>query len=163
MSNSVKIGKAFRSGSVGPSTFDALIKLLPDSVITKLNSKEIADVITLLYNQKVYGEDELYAEFADVIKVGLEANKKIKNTKDWQLKKCIFLSDNEFETIMQKSFGDDVRVEFSSDGIWVDSDSRDTIISTDEINDRLSNYYGVTVTSVHIDDYDEVGVWVCYK
>lgn len=31
------------------------------------------------------------------------------------------------------------------------------------ITDTLSKYFDVTVTSVHADDCEHLGIWICYK
>ena len=95
----------------------------------------------------------------------------VKNVKDTQLKKCIFLTLNEYrELILELSLGlKDVKYE---EGIYYEDTAKAYIDDvylediTDEgsgINEVLSEYFNVEVTSVHTDDCDVVGVWICYK
>ena len=85
----------------------------------------------------------------------------MKNVKDYQLKKCIFMETEEFDKIIKSIFGENYEAEFSLDGIDVSSEFDG--LTNEELNEGLSSYFDVTVTSVHIDDCDEIGVWVCYK
>lgn len=32
-----------------------------------------------------------------------------------------------------------------------------------DLNETLSEYFQVSVTSVHADDADPIGIWICYK
>lgn len=87
----------------------------------------------------------------------------MKNIKPTQLKNCIFLSTEEFESIFKEITKDhqpdeDVYVEFDTcDGIYFSDISEETVLS------KLSEYFGTTVTSIHLDQYDKTGVWICYK
>lgn len=85
----------------------------------------------------------------------------MKNVKDYQLKKCIFMETEEFDRIIKTVFGNNYEAEFSLDGIDVSSDEDG--LTCEEINEGLSKYFDVEVTSTHIDDCDCVGVWICYK
>jgi hypothetical protein len=85
----------------------------------------------------------------------------MKNVKDYQLKKCIFMETEEFDNIIKSIFGENYEAEFSLEGIDVSSEFDG--LTNEELNEGLSSYFDVTVTSVHIDDCDEIGVWVCYK
>lgn len=90
----------------------------------------------------------------------------MRNVNNYMLKKCIFLTSDEYECILKKLFGDTIRVEFSMDGIWVGYDGEDFLDVCEEpdIYTKLAAYFDVTeVTSVHMDDCEYVGVWICYK
>lgn len=96
----------------------------------------------------------------------LENNKynldKVNNASDWQLKKCIFKTTDEFDEDLKKAAGEEYTVEFHCDGLLF-LKGNDTV-NTEEIFVRLAEYYNVsTITSVHMDDIDEIGVWICYK
>lgn len=84
----------------------------------------------------------------------------MKNVKDYQLKKCIFMETEEFNGIIKTVFGNEFEADFGLDGISVWS--RAEGLSEKEINEGLSKYFDVTVTSVHVDDFDDIGVWICY-
>lgn len=84
----------------------------------------------------------------------------MKNVKDYQLKKCIFMETEEFNRIIKTVFGEEFEADFGLDGISVWS--RAEGLSEKEINEGLSKYFDVIVTSVHVDDFDDIGVWICY-
>ena len=85
----------------------------------------------------------------------------MKNIKDYQLKKCIFMETEEFDKVIKKVFGDEFETEFSLEGMDVFSGIDG--LTSEEINEGLSKYFDVEVTSTHIDDCDCIGVWICYK
>ena len=84
----------------------------------------------------------------------------MKNVKSYQLKKCIFMVEEEFNEIIKTVFGEEFETDFGIDGISVWS--RTEGLKDPDINKGLSEYFDVTVTSVHIDDCDYIGVWICY-
>lgn len=84
----------------------------------------------------------------------------MKNVKDYQLKKCIFMETEEFDRIIKTVFGEEFEADFGLDGISVWS--RAEGLSEKEINEGLSEYFDATITSVHVDDFDDMGVWICY-
>ena len=84
----------------------------------------------------------------------------MKNVKDYQLKKCIFMETEEFDGIIKMIFGEEFEADFGLDGISVGSSTKG--LSEKEINEGLSGYFDTIVTSVHIDDFDDIGVWICY-
>ena len=79
----------------------------------------------------------------------------MKNVRDYQLKKCIFMDYDMFKQEAKKIFGNNVVVECDYEGISIDYDGN--------ILEALSEYYGVEVTSIHIDDCDIIGVWIVYR
>ena len=86
----------------------------------------------------------------------------MKNVRENQLKKCIFLEAEEFNSIIRQAFGNNVNIEYSLEGVGIYTD--DSEISFEEIAEALESYFDVyEVTSFHIDDCDYVGVWVVYK
>ena len=89
----------------------------------------------------------------------------MKNVKDYQLKKCIFMETEEFDKIIKKLFGDKVEVELSLDGMWIGENGDDCIETPfEEVAEKLASYFEVDkITSIHMDDCDEIGVWICYK
>lgn len=89
----------------------------------------------------------------------------MKNVADYQLKKCIFLTAEEFENVLKEVYPDnEVNVNYDMDGITVDIDDESSDPSDDlELLEKLANYYDVAdVTSVHMDDCDYIGVWIAY-
>lgn len=84
----------------------------------------------------------------------------MKNVRKNQLKKCIFVELEEFEEVVKEAVGNDVEVE-CDEGLYFETD--EDIVSTEKVLEGLSEYYDVEVTSVHADDCDVIGIWVCYK
>lgn len=84
----------------------------------------------------------------------------MKNVMEYQLKKCIFMETEDFDKVIKAVFGEEFEADFGLDGISVWS--RAEGLSEKEINEGLSKYFDVTITSVHIDDFDDIGVWICY-
>lgn len=85
----------------------------------------------------------------------------MKNVNKYQLKKCIFLTLDEYEVILKKLFGNNVKMDFDSYGtyLWCEKE-----IAQEEIYRKIAKYFDVKqVTSTHIDDCDVVGVWIVYK
>lgn len=86
----------------------------------------------------------------------------MKNVRESQLKKCIFLDIEEFESIIQNVFGNGVTVDSTLEGLDI-YDEFDNI-EFGNICMSLAEYFDVKeVTSFHIDDCDYVGVWIAYK
>lgn len=83
----------------------------------------------------------------------------MKNIKETQLKKAIFMTSEEFEELLN-NLG--MEVEFSCDGITVHNSDGEVDFYDENLNESLSEYFDVTVTSVHIDDCDYIGVWIVY-
>ena len=90
----------------------------------------------------------------------------MRNVRESQLKKCIFIEGDEFTELIQ-SFYPEVQqsasliVDYTLEGIDIYSDEIE--INTDDIIRFLSEYFDVEVTSFHMDDCEYVGVWVAYK
>lgn len=89
----------------------------------------------------------------------------MKNVKACQLKKCIFLTVEEYEEVLSQIFETRVTVHADLDGIWYDADKNDTDVNCDDnLHVLLADHFCVSeVTSVHADDCDYVGIWICYK
>lgn len=87
----------------------------------------------------------------------------MKNVEDNQLKKCIFMVYEEFRKVFQNIFGvydedtNEIDVEYELDGIYFCG------ISNEDVYKEISKYFDVTVTSIHADDCEYLGIWICYK
>ena len=87
----------------------------------------------------------------------------MKNVKENQLKKCIFMITEDFKEVFVNVFGEydedtnEVDVEFDYDGIYFCG------ISNEDVYTKLSEYFDINITSIHIDDCDTIGVWIVYK
>ncbi|MBQ2389279.1 MAG: hypothetical protein II305_04410 [Clostridia bacterium] len=87
----------------------------------------------------------------------------MKNVKENQLKKCIFLTQTELENILSEKLQKTVTVNVDLYGLSVCTEEDMEDMDNGRLCDELSEYFDVNVSSVHIDDCDIVGVWVCYK
>ena len=75
----------------------------------------------------------------------------MKNVSADRLKKCIFADLPIFEQDVKKAIAEGISFKQGN-----------SYLNINWVQEKLSKYYGVDVTSIHIDDYDEVGVWVVY-
>lgn len=88
---------------------------------------------------------------------------KLPQIKRWK-KQALCLSADEFDDICVKLYGNEVVTHYAMDGIWIEISDVDTISDADaRLAEDLSEYLGLNVTSVHIDDKDNVGVWIVYR
>lgn len=88
----------------------------------------------------------------------------MKNVKDNQLKKCICKEYEEFKHDVLAALGNDVEVFCDCDGIYFECKWNGDAICTEEILAGMSKYYDIEeITSIHIDDCELLGVWICYK
>ena len=87
----------------------------------------------------------------------------MKNVRAEQHKTCIFLIEEEFDSIIRQCFGEKANVCYELDGLTFSKDE-ETAIDTDELHRTLADYFEVgEVTSIHIDDCDVIGVWICFR
>ena len=88
----------------------------------------------------------------------------MKNISPFSLKKCIFMEATEYEQLIRKVLNMNIKLQVELDGIWYeDQDDKELDISNELVMNALSNYFDVNITSIHIDDCDIIGVWICYK
>lgn len=85
----------------------------------------------------------------------------MKNVTKYEKKKCIIKVLDDFQRDIRTIYNNTVQVHCNYEGISFEKEGED--ISTDDILASLSTYYGVKITSIHIDDCDLIGVWLCYK
>lgn len=87
----------------------------------------------------------------------------MKNVKEIQLKKCIFLCLEEFRDIIQELFSPEVAVEWTVEGLDIRTPT--DALPLEDIFEKLEEYFDVkSVTSFHSDHCEEeVGVWIVYK
>lgn len=90
----------------------------------------------------------------------------MKNVRNDQLKKCIFMTFDEFKDLFEEITGGLSTVEEADGDIYMydtkKAEEAKTYWNT-ELLQTLSDYFDVEVTSCHADNYDVVGVWICYK
>lgn len=93
----------------------------------------------------------------------------MKNVKEWQKKKCIAMSLEDYSEIIENLTDN----KFTADIDYVDfgvvyeptddNEEEDTDITGNVVLEMLSGYFDVDVTSVHTDGFDVPFVWVVYK
>lgn len=83
---------------------------------------------------------------------------------NWR-KNCLCLTLDETVEILKEIYGiKDIVAHPDLDGLWFSSDDDEEWNPDDyEICDRLSDYFDIKVTSIHIDDCDMTGVWIVYR
>ena len=87
----------------------------------------------------------------------------MQNVRKDQLKKCIFLTVDEFRQAVKEFFGEDTMVEIDLEGV-ITIETYEDPVYTEEVWTGLAKYFGVSeVTSVHTDCYEPMGVWIVYK
>lgn len=91
----------------------------------------------------------------------------MRNVKENQLKKCIFMGFDEFKSIVESLTDGLETAKYDEFGIHYKDTEKATESDTywnENMKNTLSKYFGVTVTSCHRDDDSEyVGVWICYE
>lgn len=92
----------------------------------------------------------------------------MKNIKLSNLKKCLFKTIDEFQTDIKNAFNGKLKVSCDYDGISFDSvnenDTTEDNFDNSNIYTTLAAYYDIAeITSIHTDDCDYTGVWICYK
>lgn len=90
----------------------------------------------------------------------------MKNVENYQLKKYILMESDDYKELINKVTDGLKTVEYKYDDIYYEDTEKaeETETYWDEgITETLSKYFDVTVTSVHADDYEYLGVWICYK
>ena len=90
----------------------------------------------------------------------------MKNVKESQLKRCIFMVLDEYSELILNLTDGLLEVEHEVDGLYHDhtekADNTDTYWNEDLLV-TLSKHFDVEVTSVHSDCCEMPGVWICYK
>ena len=73
----------------------------------------------------------------------------MKNVRDYDKKTCIFLEYEDFDELLDTLFEGKIEASYEMDGISYD---------------RIACYHDVgKVTSIHADDSEFLGVWICYE
>lgn len=86
----------------------------------------------------------------------------MKNVLDSEKKTCIFKTIDDFKRDVRTASNGDINVTTELDGISFNDITKNDF--ADNINDIMADYYDVKeITSIHIDDCDYTGVWICYK
>lgn len=111
-------------------------------------------------------EKFLQSDCTDETKEDFE-DKKV-NKKDRQLRNCIFLTFDEYKSLIFELTDGLKQVLYEYDGIYYTNTKEANNTQTywnGDIEDALSKYFDVEVTSVHADDCDcgYLGIWICYR
>ena len=87
----------------------------------------------------------------------------MKNVRENQLKKCIYVEAEDFTAIVQGLFENEhIDVTYTVEGLDICTDN--DVVDVGELFEGLAKYFDVKeVTSIHIDDFDFIGVWIVYK
>ena len=89
----------------------------------------------------------------------------MKNVRENQLKKCIFMELDEFKDLINKVTDGLKEVDYEFGLFYMCTDKAETINTywNEDIEVTLSRHFDVTITSIHADDWDDTGVWIVYK
>lgn len=90
----------------------------------------------------------------------------MKNTDKYSLKKCIFMTLDSFKELVLELTNGLKKVQYELDGIYfedTDEAEESETYWNEYMTDTLSKYFDVQVTSIHTDDCEVLGVWICYK
>lgn len=88
----------------------------------------------------------------------------MQNVTEYEQKTCIFKMLDDFEHDLAAATHNAVKTNCDLEGISFESKlNEDADIDHAWILQKLSEFYDVHITSIHIDDCDMIGVWICYK
>lgn len=90
----------------------------------------------------------------------------MRNVECYNLKKCILMRFESYARLISKLTNGLKEVKYEYDGMYhsdTDKAIEEEKYWNEDILKTLSNYFDVEVTSVHTDDCDVLGVWICYK
>ena len=79
---------------------------------------------------------------------------------EYRIKYGVCLSREEFEPIVLEKVPDAEFV-YALEGLSVDT--RSTSLNDKQLTDIFSEFFGYPVSSIHIDDCEDVGIWVIFK
>lgn len=87
----------------------------------------------------------------------------MRNVKEHQLKKCIFLTEEEYNNIIHSLFENEaIKIEFDCEGgISIHGIDPDDYFAV--INDKLQVYFEVKIISMHIEGYEYPCMWIVYE
>jgi hypothetical protein len=85
----------------------------------------------------------------------------MRNIREDQIRTAIIMSSEEYEQTVSEALGKEIAVHFEMDGLWYETKTEDEV-EDEDIKKGLSEYFDVQVTSIHIDDCEESGVWICF-
>lgn len=149
-------------GILGMGESTNLIPLDNDTI--KAIKADIAMTYPSLDIREILASNDLSTMRQAVANLNKNKEQTVKHVQANQLKTCIFIEGSKFEQTVKAILGDNISVTYDYDGItFHDNDNDDDELDTAYIYSKLSEYYGINISSIHIDDCDIVGVWICYK
>ena len=89
----------------------------------------------------------------------------MKNIDRYVVQTCICMELEEYKTLILDLTEGYKQVEYTYDGLYYEDTEKAEEEDTSwegSIEETLSKYFGVTVLSVHADDSEYIGVWICY-
>lgn len=90
----------------------------------------------------------------------------MRNIKNEILKKCIFISFEDFKSLVEKVTDGLLTAGYDLEGIWYEATNKaeaEGVYWQEDIEETLSKYYDIEITSIHADDCDDIKVWICYQ
>ena len=94
----------------------------------------------------------------------------MKNLNPHQTKKAIFVELKKFKEDVSKAMGEDVEVFSDLDNGLIferkddfDSGHYGCYLEFETVIRKLEEYYNITISSIHLDEHEIIGVWICYK
>ena len=84
----------------------------------------------------------------------------MKNIRMSQLKKCIFLSEDEFAMLLEELYNTSVSIGLD-DGLYYEASVE---INNIDLFEKLKDYFDVSeICSIHADSAEYMGIWICYQ
>lgn len=86
------------------------------------------------------------------------------NINGHKLEKCICVELDDFRKDVIEAFNYEVNVVCEYNGnIKFESDNEELLLWYGEVFPKLSKYYDVKITSIHMENRGLVYIWICYK
>ena len=135
---------------------DSILETLEDELfgmkLTTFRNDGSEDTISMILAQSVYT--------GDAPTPAQPKEEKFPQMARWK-RSCLCLTADEFNDICAKIYGADTIVHYAMDGIWLEGVEDEDVDAS--LNEELSKFFDMNITSVHIDDCDNTNVWIDYK
>lgn len=77
---------------------------------------------------------------------------------------CLFINKKEFDEIIKKVVPEDTIINHDSYGCIYFKNRKNNSVNERKIFEKIAKYLDLfEVTSIHIDDFNKPGVWICFK
>lgn len=87
----------------------------------------------------------------------------MRNITQYQLTRCIYMQLEDFEDLVQTVTNGQQKVVYDDDGLRYETTEPIETSQSKSITELLSDYFDITVTSIHSDHDEYRGIWICYK